>query len=286
MVPESTYQAVADKKISRDAGWLYSVLLRHRNRKRGTDTVWPTREVLAFEMGIAKASNVDKYLKQLETAGFVLITHQRLGRMKTRNVYTLLHIPSSARSPNFGTTERPAETQETAGGDDSPNLGLRSPESGTPVVPKLGPEPYEVLPKGKTSSSARSSCRDRIAVVTGADDDEINLIIEQIKNATTGTVRNLGALIASISDDDIRDHHEAVVAGNAERAAASHKADLADLRRQIGTYTECPDQIKGGWFPHPDTGLPWFCGACRVRAERDPDQYEQTLNQLMKENGL
>lgn len=147
-LPVAVLEAVIARKISRDAAWLYACLLYHLNRKRGGNRVWPSREELAIEMGITKPSNVDKYVRQLVDAGFVMVSQQRTsGGLKTRNIYTLLCLRDEVRSPKTGTSGRPAKTQITAAGANDPKLGLRSPDSGTQVVPKLGPEPDEVPPE-------------------------------------------------------------------------------------------------------------------------------------------
>jgi biotin operon repressor len=279
MLPDVVYQAVKEKVISRDAGWLYAVMLRHRNRKRGDNIIWPSREVLAGEMGISKASNVDKYVKQLETAGFIVTTHQQIGRMKTRNMYTLMHIPSSSRSPNIGTTERPAETQGTPAQHVVPTLGLRSPNIGTQVVPTLGPEPDEVHPEEKPSSS-RQPYRSRIAEVTGADDDEISLIIKEIQNATTGPIRNLSALIRSISDQDLCNHHQTVRdAAKPKRTTTPSSSPQCPLHRGSSMWAcnVCRGHIKGGDDP--------YAGQEQLRPDGWLDAYPEAQRLLRRPGG-
>lgn len=112
-LPVPILQAVIDRKISRDAGWLYACLIYHYDRKRGDSIVTTTRDELARDMGISKTSNVDLHLKRLEEAGFILIFHERINRMKVRNKYKLLYLHDAPRSPASGTTERPAETRKT-----------------------------------------------------------------------------------------------------------------------------------------------------------------------------
>lgn len=100
-------------------------------------------------------------------------------------------------------------------------------------------------------SSSGASYRDRIAVLTGADDDGIDLVIEKIKGSTRKPVRNLGALIRSISDQDIVDHHASLAPAPAVGAVSS-----APVRR-------CP--------VHPGS-TSWPCASCLgdLKAGEDP----------------
>lgn len=99
-------------------------------------------------------------------------------------------------------------------------------------------------------SSSGASYRDRIAVLTGADDDGIDLVIDRIKSSTKKPVRNLGALIRSISDQDIVDHH-------ASLAPAPKPAVMPVAARR------CP--------AHPGA-TSWPCSSCAgdVKAGEDP----------------
>lgn len=99
-------------------------------------------------------------------------------------------------------------------------------------------------------SSSGASYRDRIAVLTGADDDGIDLVIDKIKSSTKKPVRNLGALIRSISDQDIVDHH-------ASLAPAPKPAVMPVAARR------CP--------AHPGA-TSWPCSSCAgdVKAGEDP----------------
>lgn len=276
-LPVAVLQAVIDRKISRDAGWLYACLLSHLNRKSGQRTVWPSRETLAKEMGISKAANVDKYVEQLESQGLIAVERQQPGKLRTRNTYVLLCIAGQPRYPRIGTTDRPAKTCVFAGQHVVPESGQRSPSFGTPDVPKLGPD-QEEEEQEEDSSSRHMTNRDRIASVTGCSDDEIEPIIESIRTAAARPIRHLGAYLRSVSDEDLREHFAAVRAGSAERAATQHAADLAELRRYVETLPDCQHGTPGGWYPDPRTGDPWLCRLCRNWAAAHPDEYAAKVN--------
>jgi hypothetical protein len=260
-------QAVTARKISRDAGWLYACLLSHLNRKRGGNVVWPSRAILASEMGISKPANVDKYLAELETQGLVAVERSQSGQMRTRNIYTLRCLPDLRRNPNVGTT-----AGESAGQHVVPESGQRSPNVGTRVVPTLGPEQEEEEPD-EDSSSHPSTARERIAAVTGCADDEIEPIIESIRAAAARPIRHLGAYLRNVSDEDLHERFAAVRAGSAKQAATKRAADLAELRRHIESLPDCQHGTPGGWYPDPRTGDPWFCLLCRNWAAARPDEY-------------
>lgn len=116
-------------------------------------------------------------------------------------------------------------------------------------------------------SSSGASYRDRIAALTGADDDGIDLVIEKIKSSTKKPVRNLGALIRSISDQDIIDHHASlapaplpVVAPSPARRCPVHPGTtswpcsscLGDLKAGEDPFQGREDLRPDGWFEaHP-----------------------------------
>jgi hypothetical protein len=126
LVPVSLIEQVERKEISRDAAWLNVVLLSHVNRKRGDSEVWHTRETLAPEMGVSKASNIDKYIKGLESVGNIKVERRVVGAHKTRNRYTVLNVVPSPIVPTLG-----------------PSI---VPELGSSIVPESGPELYEEKP--------------------------------------------------------------------------------------------------------------------------------------------
>lgn len=80
--------------VSPMARALYDVLAAHLNYERGDSHVWPTRETLAELMGVKQARSVDKYLKELETAGAIDVIHRKTSKgMRDRNVYVIHHDP-------------------------------------------------------------------------------------------------------------------------------------------------------------------------------------------------
>jgi hypothetical protein len=130
---------------------------------------------------------------------------------------------------------------------------LTEPKGGQSVQQRVDnlSTPSPQIPSIKTSSSG-ASYRDRVAALTGADDDGIDLVIDRIKSSTKKPVRNLGALIRSISDQDIVDHH-------ASLAPAPLPAVVPTAARR------CP--------VHPGT-TSWPCASCAgdVKAGEDPFQ--------------
>lgn len=136
LVPVSLIEQVERREISRDAAWLNVVMLSHVNRKRGDSEIWHTRETLAPEMGVSKASNIDKYVKGLEAAGNIKVERRKVGKHRNKNRYTVLNVVPSSIVPMLG-----------------PSV---VPESGSSLVPELGPELYEGKPH--ESKLDESSC--------------------------------------------------------------------------------------------------------------------------------
>ncbi|MFD6565432.1 hypothetical protein [Micromonospora profundi] len=124
MIPDELFDLVADGKISKNAAWLYAALLRHHNRKRGDNDVWPARSSLARALGLKKPDSVDGYMDELKALGLVTATERRKGGMKLSSRYTL-HLIA-------GHDDAPAA--------DTPKSGARYPEMGATVTPEQGYE--------------------------------------------------------------------------------------------------------------------------------------------------
>jgi hypothetical protein len=135
MVPLALLDMVADQKISKNAAVLYVVLLSFVNHKRGDFVVWPSREMLAARLGVNRLATVDAPMAELKAAGLVTTVEQRIGAMRSRNLYTL-HLTCSARSTVNRTTDPPAETPPAAGDGAVRKTAQRSTENRAPVVRK------------------------------------------------------------------------------------------------------------------------------------------------------
>lgn len=136
LVPADLVGFVAEGKISKEAGWLYVVLLGHHNRSRKDNDVWPSRAVLAQGMGLSKPQSVDKYLAELREAGLIVSEQRkRAGNFNTSSKHTLLlTVPRS--------TEEIAARK--ASHEAIPYNGQRYPRQRTPAVPCSGHELEEV----------------------------------------------------------------------------------------------------------------------------------------------
>jgi hypothetical protein len=134
----------------------------------------------------------------------------------------------------------------------------------------------------------RGSYRERISAVTGAQtDDEIDSIIKEIRNNTSGPIRKgIGAVINACSDDDLRDHWATVTAGSAERAAADRNAAAAEHRKGSVTQSRCDHGVGGGWLIRPLHGDP-YCASCR-RGDyaHDPDAFLLAAADRMDAEGI
>lgn len=106
LVPADLVALVSDKKIGKEAAWLYVVLLSHHNRTRGDNDVWPSRKLLSEEMGFSEKSGpkaVDKYLAELRNAGLI-ISQRRSSPWdngNTSSLHTLtLIVPDKPQEPD------------------------------------------------------------------------------------------------------------------------------------------------------------------------------------------
>lgn len=137
IVPSALRTFVAEGGLSRDAGWLYFVLLSHHNRGRKDDDVWPSRAVLAREMGMTKPDSVDKYLAELRDAGLIVSEQRRRsGNMKTSSKHTLRLVAPRTPAEVADRIKRSAA--------DTPAPGYRYPRQRNPDTPVRGYELEEV----------------------------------------------------------------------------------------------------------------------------------------------
>lgn len=59
LVPADLVALVAEGQLTKEAAWLYIVLLGHHNRARKDNDVWPSRAVMAQGMGLKKPQSVE-----------------------------------------------------------------------------------------------------------------------------------------------------------------------------------------------------------------------------------
>lgn len=136
LVPADLITLVSDGKLSKEAAWLYVVLLSHHNRSRRDDDVWPSRSVMAQKLGLKKPQSVDKYLEELRTAGLIVSERRkRSSDMNTSSKHTLLlTVPRTAEEIAARRASREA----------IPHSGQRYPLQRTSDVPHSGQELDEV----------------------------------------------------------------------------------------------------------------------------------------------
>lgn len=132
LVPADLVAYVAEGRISKEAGWLYIVLLGHHNRSRRDDDVWPSRDVMAQGMGLKKPQSVDKYLAELRGAGLIVSERRkRASDMNTSSKHTLLlTVPRADEEIAARRASREA----------IPYNGQRYPRQRTAAIPSRGQE--------------------------------------------------------------------------------------------------------------------------------------------------
>jgi hypothetical protein len=136
LVPTDLVGMVADGKIGKEAAWLYVALLSHHNRSRRDNEVWPSRAVLAAEMGMSRPQSVDRYLEELRAAGLIASrVRKRSGNMNTSSAHNLLLTVTR-------TDEEIASRK--ASHEAMPHSGQRYPLQRTAAVPHRGQELDEV----------------------------------------------------------------------------------------------------------------------------------------------
>lgn len=140
MLPDELFDLVCEGKLSKNAAWLYAVLLRRHNRTRADDDVWPSRTTLARELGLKKPESVDGYMDELKEQGLVTVAERRVSGMRASNRYTLALIADADGYPEKGATGRTGKTRVSAGQPDTPKRGQRYPQKGVQATPKSGYE--------------------------------------------------------------------------------------------------------------------------------------------------
>jgi len=132
LVPADLVALVADGKLSKEAAWLYVVLLGHHNRTRRDNDVWPSRAVMAQGMGLSKPQSVDKYLVELRAAGLIVSERRkRSSDMNTSSKHTLLlFVPRTDEEIAARRASREA----------IPYNGQRYPRQRTAAIPSRGQE--------------------------------------------------------------------------------------------------------------------------------------------------
>lgn len=132
LVPADLVALVAEGHLTKEAAWLYVVLLGHHNRARRDNDVWPSRAVMAQGMGLKKPQSVDKYLDELRHTGLIVSERRkRASDMNTSSKHTLLlFVPR---------TDDEVATQK-ASHEAIPYNGQRYPRQRTAAIPSRGQE--------------------------------------------------------------------------------------------------------------------------------------------------
>lgn len=140
-LPAEIQDLVFAGKLTVNAGWLYGLLLRHINYKRGDTHVWPSRSNLAKRMRFKNARAVDRYLDELADAGLIEKERRRNGEVNDSNRYTLLLVSwpknlapkgGSAPQPTTpGVLEHTTLVRHSAPELDEPQLDQWEPEQST-----------------------------------------------------------------------------------------------------------------------------------------------------------
>jgi hypothetical protein len=202
--------------ISDRAVRIYCLLRAHVNHKRNDDEVWPTQITLAAVLGLSKADEVGKAIKELEKIGAVRKT-MRSGRKGKYTVYVVrLHPPAGyvglrnvavdlyrrgavdqlvtervKRLPHrIGKTKKARSEDVTPDQGCSPkgvtpDLGL-TPDQAPECTPDLGYEPYKEEPDepkdtqpARERAAAPPPCVD-LGPVDELDPDEIEVPLSEL----------------------------------------------------------------------------------------------------------
>jgi len=114
-LPLAMLDLVADGKVSKNAAWLYVLLLSHVNWKRGDAKVWPSRRSLAERMNMAQPRAVDRYVEELKDAGVLSVDRRKVaGAGNDTNLYTLLLLPPPPSAQERTTPSAPQSTTPSA----------------------------------------------------------------------------------------------------------------------------------------------------------------------------
>lgn len=264
MVPIELIGMVADLKISKNAALLYVVLLSYVNHKRGDFVVWPSRETLAFQLGVKKAESIDAYMAELKAAGLVTSTERRNGKERLPNLYTL-HLTSSVGGTKNGATPPPAKTGKDAGHGVAQENGPGSPESGARVAPKKGEELdlEELDQENKKKSSSRSREHAYLVDDRGLDDDDALWLIQQIENKYQPG--NMRGYLGTLDDEDLGwwlDKRNDPLSDLF--AAESSETGRANFARALHEMEACEHGTRGGHEVYEPTG--WV--ACAFERRR------------------
>jgi hypothetical protein len=245
-VPAQLPELVKDGAVSRDAAWLYVILLSYVNRSARTARVWPARKSLATAMGLRAPRAVDRYLAELERAELIVIERRkRPDGVNETSVYVLRLLWDGGSAPQ-NTTPRPAETSVVAA------QGV-VPASAPGVVPASAPgvvlhsahdleevDPEEIHP----------SPRPRFAPIAelGASPDEERRIIAEVQRLAPRPIVSMGGYLNTLHrDGKLAPILAALRAPQRDQAAADWRRRLRDLPR-------CPHEMNGGTQRHPATG--------------------------------
>lgn len=178
-LPIELFDLVAEGKLSKNAAWLYALLLGHVNRKRGNTKVWPSRKHLARRMRMTQTRAVDRYIDELVDAGLMDRDRRRNGEVNDTNLYTL-KLTVLGGSAQESTTRRGNGDDAADGVVHSPALPSAQPstrgsaQENKGVVHSRAPEPDEAKPHEEEPEGTELSgpTSDRSAPFGGDDETD------------------------------------------------------------------------------------------------------------------
>lgn len=163
LVPADLVALVAEGRLTKEAAWLYIVLLGHHNRARKDNDVWPSRAVMAQGMGLKKPQSVDKYLAELREAKLIVSEERRrAGAFNTSSKHTLLLFVPRA-------DEEVAARR--ASHEAVPRSGQRYPRQRTSDIPHRGHELDEEELEQLSENDSMSRTSGRFAPASARHED-------------------------------------------------------------------------------------------------------------------
>lgn len=250
-VPAQLAELVRAGELSRDAAWLYVILLSYVNRSAGTTRVWPARKTLAAAMGLRVTRAVDRYLAELERADLITIERRKADNgVNATSVYVLRLVWDGGSAPQ-NTTPRPAET------DVSPAQKVVL-HKAPGVVPSRAPgvvlhrahdleevDPEEVNP----------SPRPRFAPIAelGASPDEERRIVAEVQRLAAKPIGSIGGYLNAL-------HRDGKLAPILAALRAPERDRAANERQRAAL--SAPLCHHGGSGGHLGNGAP-RCAICR-----------------------
>jgi hypothetical protein len=263
-VPTQLLELVKAGVLSRDAAWLYVVLLGHLNHDRvktGDTKVWPARKTLAAAIGLRVARAVDRYLAELERAGMISIERRKTDKGDDdTNVYVLRRVHRGGSAPQ-NTTPQPAETGVTPARKVVPGGTPGVVPGGTPGVVLRGAHELEEVDPEEVQPSTPP--RFAWSAELGASTDEERRIIAEVETRYGKAKISLpGQLNALHRDGKLAPILAALRAPERDRVAD-------DWRRKLRQLPRCAHEVSGGTERHPTTGR-MHCSDCNREQGKTP----------------